>query len=99
MPATQVVTDDARVGAFLASDQETILLTGTFKGLPQVRNWADKYFRYNDTTKFVAAEPFGTGRNAGVKLTKTKAVYYELESRQWGNARELARLQNLLKPR
>lgn len=74
MAAASFSTDDSRVTPFLTSDQVALALTGTFTGINHARQWATRHFGY-PSHRGVSAEAFGTGRNAGVRLTKNKLVH------------------------
>jgi len=74
LPADLLTTSDPRVGPFLASDRQSASLTGGFGGIPGARKWVKQHFGAAGVSqRGVSAVPFGTGKGAGVILTKHRA--------------------------
>jgi len=97
MPATSFGTTDPRVAPFLASDQLSVTLTGTFTGIQQARQWAAQHFRGPQCG--VTAEACGSGRNAGVRLTKNRLAHEAAVRRCAEFETELRGLRKLLRVR
>lgn len=91
-------TGDARVGSFLASDQQSIQLGG-FSGITQARSWVNTYFGRGGLGNHVQAIASGARAQTIVMLTKLKTYHNALAKNCTENLAELNNLQKMLKIR
>lgn len=74
LPQDLIPCLDKRMGPFLASNEQSTNLTGDFYGIAEARKWVKRYFGTTGASPLgISATAFGTGQNAGVKLSKNEA--------------------------